>query len=178
MSTKSLPEWSSIWECFLVIKIKILINLIIKIVLVYWRRFKYSSHIGMWEWNHKAGQVLENWCSQIVVLEKTLESPLDSKEIKPVHPKGNKPWTFIERSDTEAEAPILWPPDIKSWLVGKDLDAGKDGRQKEKGAAEDEMVRQHHQLNGHEFEQTSGESEAQGSLACCSPWGQKKLDTT
>ena len=110
------------------------------------------------------------------VLEKTLESPLDSKEIQPVHPKGNQPWIFIGRTDAEAEAPILWPPNMKSWLPEKAPDAGKDWRQEEKGVTEDEMVGWHHWLDGHEFEQTSGDR--QGSLACCSPWGCKELDTT
>ena len=106
--------------------------------------------------------------------DKTLESPL---EIKPVNPKGNQPWTFIGRTDTEAEASILWPPDAKSWLTGKDPDAGKDWGQ-EKGAAEDEMVGWQHQLDGHEFQQTPGDSEGQGSLVCHSPWGCKELDMT
>ena len=106
---------------------------------------------------------------QTVVLEKTLESPLDCKEIKPVNPKGNQPWIFIGRTDAKAEAPILWLPEVKSQLIGKDPDIGKDWRQEEKGAAEDEMVGWHHWLNGHEFEQTQGDGEGQGSLACCSP---------
>ena len=100
------------------------------------------------------------------------------KEIKPVNPKGNQPWIFTGRTDAEAEAPILWPPDVKNWLIGKDPDAGKDQGQKEKGAAEDEMVGWHHQLNGHEFEQIPGDSGGQRSLACCSSWGHKASDTT
>ena len=112
-----------------------------------------------------------------MVLEKPLESFLDSKEIKPVNPKGNQPWIFIGRTDAEAEAPIFWPPDEKSQLIGKDPDAGKDWRQEEKGTTEDEMVGWQHQLNGHEFEQTLGDSERQGSLACCSPWGHKQSDS-
>ena len=111
----------------------------------------------------------KNWCFWTVVLEKTLESPLDCKEIQPVHPKGNQSWIFIGR--TNAEAPILWPPDVKNWLIGKDPDAGKDWRQEEKGMTEDEMVGWHHRLDGHEFEQTPGVGDGQGSLACCSPWG-------
>ena len=107
-------------------------------------------------------------------LEKTLESPLDSKEIKLVNPKGNQSWIFIGRTDAEAEAPILWPPDTKSWFTGKDPDVRKDWRQEEKGATEDEMVEWNHQFDGHEFEQTLGDSEGQGSLACCSPWGRKE----
>ena len=102
-----------------------------------------------------------------VVLEKTLESPLNCKEIKPVNPKGNLSWIVI---DAEAEIPILWPPDAKNWLLGKDLDAGKDWRQEEKGMTEDEMVGWHHWLNGHEFEQAPGVGDGQGGLACCSPW--------
>ena len=111
-----------------------------------------------------------------VVLEKTLESPLDCRKIKPVNPEGNQPWIFIGR--TGAEAPILWPPDVKNWLTRKDPDAGKDRRQEDKGATEDEMVGWHHQLDGHEFEQALGDGEGQGSLTCCSPWGRKELDTT
>ena len=112
------------------------------------------------------------------MLEKTLESSLDCKEIKPVNPKGNQPWIFIGRTEAEAEAPIIWPPDVKSWLTGKDLDAGKDWGQEEKGAIGDKMVGRHHQLNGHEFEQTPRVSEGQGSLACCSPWCCKETDIT
>ena len=134
-----------------------------------------SSHVQMWELDHKEGWALKNWCFWTVVLEKTLESPVDCKEIKPVHPKGNQPWVFIERTDAEVEALILWLPDAKSWLIGKDPDAGKDWRQKEMGVTEDEMTGWHHWLNGREFEQTLGDSKGQGSLACCSPWG---LDTT
>ena len=99
-----------------------------------------SSHVQMWELDRKEGWVQKNWCFQSVVLEKTLESPLDSRENKPVHPKGNQPWIFIGRTDAEAEPPILWPPDAKSWLIGKDPDAGKDWRREEKGTTEDEMV--------------------------------------
>ena len=132
---------------------------------------------GCKELDHKEGWVLKKWCFRTVGLKKTLESPLDSK-IKPVTLKGNQPWIFTGRTDAEAEAPTLWPPDAKSQLIGKDPDAGKDWRQEEKGAAEDEMVGWHHWLNGHEFEQTPGDTEGQGSLACCSPWGHKQLDTT
>ena len=113
-----------------------------------------------------------------MVLEKALESPLDCKEIKPVHPKGNQSWLFIGRTDAEAETTILWPPDAKTWLIRKDPDAGKDWRQEEKGTTEDEMVGWHHGLNEHKFEQAPGDGEEQGSLACCSPWGGKKLDRT
>ena len=105
-----------------------------------------------------------------VELENTLESPLDCKEIKPVNPKGNQSWIFIGRTDVEAEAPILWPPDAKIWLIRKNPDAGKDRRQGEKGTTEDEMVGWHHQLDGHDFEQALGVVEGQGNLACCSPW--------
>ena len=109
---------------------------------------------------------------------KTLESPLDSKEIKPVNPKGNQPWTFIGRTDAEVETPVLWPPDAKSLLIGKDPDAGKDWGQEEKGTKEDEMVGWHHQLDGHEFEQAPGDGEGQESLVCYSPWGSKEWDMT
>ena len=111
-----------------------------------------------------------------MVLEKILESPLDCKEIQPVYPKGNQSWIFIGRTDTEAETPILWLPDVKNWLLGKDLDAGKDWRQEEKGMTEDELVGWHHWLDGHEFEQASGVGDGQGSLACCSSWGHKESD--
>ena len=120
---------------------------------------------------------LNNWYFQIVVLEKILESPLDCKEITPVNPKGNQPWIFIERNDAEAEAPILWPPDVKSRLIGKGPDAGKDWRQEEKGIREYELVGWHHQLYGHEFEQTPGVGDGQGGLASCGPWGRKEPDT-
>ena len=115
-----------------------------------------SSHIWMWELDYKESWGTKNWCFLTVVLENTLESPLDFKEIKPVHPKGNQSWIFIGRTDAEAETPILWPPDVKNWLTGKDPDAGKDWRQEEKGMTEDEMVGWHHQLDGHEFEQSLG----------------------
>ena len=105
----------------------------------------------MWELDHKENWVPKNWCFWTVVLEKTLESPLDYKKIKLVDPKWNQPWIFIGRTDAEAEAPILWPPDANNWLIGKDLDSGKDWRQKEKGMTEDEMVGWYHQLNGHEL---------------------------
>ena len=120
---------------------------------------------------------IKNWCFWAVVLEKTLKSPLDCKEIKPVHPKGDQSWIFIGRTDAEAEAPILWPPDVKSWLIRKDPDAGKYWRQ-EKGTTEDKMVWWHHRLNGHEFEQAPGDGEGQESLVCCSPLGHKNLDMT
>ena len=107
----------------------------------------------MWKLDHKEGWELRNWTLLTVVLEKTIESPLDGREIQPVHPKGNPSWIFIGRTDAEAEAPMLWPPDAKNWLTGKDPDAGKDWRQEEKGMTEDEMAGWHHWLNGHEFEQ-------------------------
>ena len=113
-----------------------------------------------------------------VVLEKTLESPLDCKEIQSVHPKGNQSWIFTGRTDVEAETPILWPPDAKSWLIWKDPDAGKDWRQEEKGMTEDEMVGWHHRLNGHEFMQTLGVGDGQRGMACCNPWGHRESDTT
>ena len=131
-----------------------------------------SSHVGMWELDHKEGWALKNSCFWIV-LEKILESPWIAR--KSVNPNGNQPWIFIERTDTQAT--IFWPPDGKIWLIGKDPDAGKDWRQ-EKGVTEDETVGWHHWLNGHEFEQAPEYSDAQGSLACCSPWGYKEPVTT
>ena len=135
-----------------------------------------SSQVGMWQLDYKVSWALKNWCLWAVVLQKTHESPLDCKEIKPVHPKRNQPWMFIGRTDAEAEAPVLWPPDVKNWLIGKDPDAGKDWRQEEKGTTEDKMVGWHHRLAGAEFEQAPGDR--QGGLACCSPWGHKESDTT
>ena len=137
-----------------------------------------SGHVWMWELDYTESWASKNWCFWTVVLEKTLESPLDCKEIKSVKPKENQPWIFIGRTDGEAEAPILWPPDVKSQLIGKDSDAGKCWEQEEKGMTEDEMVGWHHWLDGHEFEQTLGESEGQEILACHSPWGCKELDNT
>ena len=128
--------------------------------------------VVMWELDYKESRVPKNWCFWTVVLEKTLESPLDCKEIKPVNPKGNQSWIFIGRTYAEAETPILWPPDVKNWLLGKDPDAGKDSRQEEKGT-EDEMVGWHHWLDGHEFVQAPVVGDGQGSLVCCCPWGCK-----
>ena len=146
----------------------------------YSQSYVFSSfHVWMWELDHKEGWAPKNWCFWTSVLEKTLESSSDSKEIKPVNPKENQSWIFIERTDAEAEAPVLWPPDVKSRLTGKDPHAGKDWRrQEEKGTTEDEMVGWHHWLNGHEFAQTPGESEGQGSLAGYCSWDHKESDTT
>ena len=132
----------------------------------------------MRELNGKESWAPKNWCFWTLVLEKTLESPLDCKEIQPVHSKGDQPWIFIGKTDAEAVTPILWPPDVKKWLIGKDPDAGKDWRQEEKGMTEDKMVGWHHWLDGHEFEQAPGVGDGQGSLECCSPWGHKEQDTT
>ena len=137
-----------------------------------------SSHVQMWQLDHKEGWVPKNWCLWTIVLEKTLESPLDCKNIQPGNPKGNQPWIFTGRTDAEAEAPILWPYDAKSWLLGKDPDVGEDRRQEEKGMTEDEMVGWHYRLNGHEPEQAPGDGEGQRSLVCCSPWGRKDSDMT
>ena len=132
----------------------------------------------MWELDYQESWALKNWWFWTVVLEKTLESLLDCKEIQPVHLKGNQSWLFIGRTDAEAETPILLPPDVKSWLIWKDPDAEKDWRQEETGMTEDEMVGWHHWLNGHEFAKALGDGEWQRSLACCSPWGCKESDTT
>ena len=137
-----------------------------------------SSHLWMWELDHKEGWVPKNWYFWAVVLEKAFESPLDCKEIKPVNPKGNQSWIFIGKTDAEAEAPILWPPDAKSRLIREDTTAGKDWRQKEKGTSEDEMIGWHHSLIQYEFEKVLGDGKGQGNLACCSPWGWKELDPT
>ena len=131
----------------------------------------------MWELEHKKSWVPKNWSFWTVVLEKTLKSLLDCKEIKPVHSKGNQFWIFIGRTDDETETLVLWPRDAKNRLIGKDPDAAKDWRQ-EKGMTEDEVVGWHHWLNGHEFEQALRVGDGQGGLACCSPWSRKELDTT
>ena len=132
---------------------------------------------GCKELDHKERWAPKNWCFWTVVLEKTLESPLDCKEIKLVNPQGNQSWLFIGRTDAKAETLVLWAPDVKNWLIWKDPDAGKDFRWKEKGMTEHKMVGWHHQLDGHEFEQAPG-VDGQGSLSCCSPWGCKESDRT
>jgi len=128
--------------------------------------------------DYKENWVQKNWCFWTVVFKNTLKSPLGCKEIKPVNPKGNQSWIFIGRTDTEAEVLILWPPDMKNWLLRKDPDAGKNWRREEKGTSEDEMVVWYNQLAGHEFEQALGVGDGQGSLVCCSSWGRKELDMT
>ena len=133
-----------------------------------------SSHVWKWELDHKKGWEPKDSCFWTVTLEKTLESPLDCKEIKPVDLKGNQPWIFIGPTDTETEAPMLWPSDAKKWLTGKDPDAGRNWGQEEKG----ETVGWHHWHNGHEFEQTLENSKEQKSLGRCGPWGCKELDVT
>ena len=136
-----------------------------------------SSHVWMWEWDYKESWAPKNWCFWTVVLEKTRESPLDCKEIQPVHPKGDQSWVFIGRTDVEAETPIVWPPDAKNWLIWKDADYGKDWGQ-QKGTTEDETVGWHNQLDGHEFEQAPEVGDGQGGLGCCSPWGRKESGMT
>ena len=128
--------------------------------------------------NYKESWGLKNWWFWTVVLEKTLESPLDCKDIQPAHPKGNQSWIFTGRTDAEAETPILWPPDAKNWLIWKDTDTEKDWRWEEKGTTKDEMVGWHHRLDGHEFELTLRVGDGQGGMACCSPWGCKESDMT
>ena len=137
---------------------------------IHWRNYFEAETSVLWPPDAK------NWCFQAVVLEKILDSPLDCKEIKPVNPTGNQSWTFIGKTD--AEVPVLWPPDAKNWLTGKDPGAGKDWRQEGKGTTENKMVECHHQLDGHEFEQAPGVGDGQESLACCSPWGWKESDRT
>ena len=136
-----------------------------------------SSHVWMWELDRKESWALKNWCFWTVVLEKTFESPLDFKDIKPVNPKGNQCWIFIGRTDAEFEALILWPHDGKNWLIAKDPDAEKYWRQ-EKEMTEDDMIGWYHQLNWYELEQAVGDDEGQGSLKCCSPWDCKESDMT
>ena len=137
-----------------------------------------SSHVWMWELDCEEGWAPKNWCFWNVVLEKTLQSSLDCKKIQPVHPKGDQSWVFLGRTDAEAETPILWPPHVKSWLIGKDPDAGRDWGQEEKGMTENEMAGWHHGLDGCESGWTPGDGDGQGGLACCDSWGRKELDTT
>ena len=129
--------------------------------------------VGLWRRLSAAG-----WCFWIVVLEKTLESPLNCKEIQLVHSEGDQPWDFLGRNEAKAEAPVVWPPHVKSWLIGKDSDAGRDWGQEEKGTTEDEMAGWHHRLDGCEFEWTPGDGDGQGGLACCDSWCRKESDTT
>ena len=140
--------------------------------------FFFSSHVWMWELDYKESWDHKNWRFWTVGLEKTPESPLNYKEIQPVNPKGNQSWIFIGSTDSEAETPILWTPDMKNWLIWKDPDSGKDWRWEEKGTTEDKLVGWHHWLNGHEFEYSLGVGDGQRSLACCSLWCCKESDTT
>ena len=153
------------------------ITLPTKVLLV--KAYGFScGHVWMWELDCEESWALKNWGFWTVVLEKTLESPLDCKELQPVHPKENQSWIFIGRTDAEAETPTLWPPDVKSWLIGKDSDAGRDWGQEEKGMTEDEMAGWHHWLDAHEFGWTLGVGDGQGGLVCCDSWGCKESDTT
>ena len=137
-----------------------------------------SGHAWMWELDCEESWVQKNWWFWTVVFEKTLESLLDCKEIQPVHPKGDQSWVFIGGTDVEAETPILWPPDVKNWLIQKDPDAGKDGGQEKKGTTKDEMVGWYHRLKGHESGLTSGVGDGQGGLVCCYSCGCKESDMT
>ena len=132
------------------------------------KQWKQCQRVGLWRKLRAEELMILN-----LVLEKTLESPLDYKEIQPVHPKGDQSWVFFGRNDAEAETPVLWPPHAKSWLIGKDPDAGRNWGQEEKGTTEDEMAGWHHQLDGREFEWTLGFGDGQGGLACCDSWGRR-----
>ena len=134
-----------------------------------------SSHVWMWDLDCEESWALKNWCFWTMVLQKTLESPLDCKEIQPAHSEGDQSWVFIGRTDAKVETPIIRPPHAKSWLIGKDPDGGKDWRQEE-GTKEDKRVGWHHRLDGLEFEWTAGVGVGQGGLACCNSWGCKELD--
>ena len=136
------------------------------------------GYVWMWKLDCEESWALKNWCFWTVVLEKTLESPLDCKEIQPVHSEGDQPWVFFGRNNAKAEIPVLWPPHAKSWLFGKDCDAGRVWGQEEKGTTEDEMAGWHHWLDGHEFGWTPGVGDGQGGLACYNSWGHKESDTT
>ena len=131
------------------------------------------GHVWMWELDYRESWRLKNWCFWTVMFEKTLESPFACEEIQPVHPKGDQSWVFIGRTDVEAETPVLWPHDVKIWLIGKDPDAWKDWGQEEKGMTEDEMVGWLHRLNGNGFGWTPGVGDGQGGLTCCGSWGRK-----
>ena len=145
---------------------------------LYNRSYGFSSgHVWMLELHYKKSWVLKNWCFWTVALEKTLESPLDCKEIQPVRSKGDQSWVF-GRNDAKAETPVLWPPHAKCWLIGKDSDVRRDWGQEEKGTTEDEMAGWHLQLDGRKFEWTPGVGDRQGGLACCNSWGCKESDTT
>ena len=137
-----------------------------------------SVHVWMWELDCEESLAQKNWCFWTVVLEKTLENPLDRKEIQPVHPKVDQSSMFIGRTDAKTETPVLWPPHAKRWLIGKDPDAGRDWGQEEKGTTEDEMAWWHHRVNGYGFGLTPGVGDGQGGLACCDSWGHKESDTT
>ena len=137
-----------------------------------------SGHVWMWQLDCEESWARKNWIFWTVVLEKTLESPLDCKEIQPVHSKGDQSWVFTGRTDAKAEAPVLWPPHVKSRLIGKDSDAGRDWEQEEKGMTEDEMAGWHYWLNGRESGWTPGVGDGQGGLACCDSWGHKESNTT
>ena len=154
------------------------ITLSTKVHLVKAMVFPVVMYVWMWELDGEEGWDPKNWCFWTVVLEKTPESPLDCKEIQPVYSRGDQSWVFFESNDAKAETPVLWPPNVKSWLIGKDSDAGRDWGQKEKGMTEDEMAGWHHQLEGHEFEWTPGVGDGQRVLACCDSWVFKELDTT
>ena len=136
-----------------------------------------SSHVWMWELDCEESWAPKNWCFWTLVLEKTLESPLDCKKIQPVHSRDQS-WLFFERNDAKGETPVLWPPHVKSWLIGKDSDAGRDWGQEEKGTTENEMAGWHHRLDGYDFGWTPGVGDGQEGLACCDSWGRKELDTT
>ena len=132
----------------------------------------------MWELDYKESWGLKNWCFWTAVLEKTLESPLDCKEIQLVHSEGDQPWDFLGRNDAKTETPVLWSPQEKSWLIGKDFDAWRDWWQEEKGMTKDETAGWHHWLDGHESEWTPGDGDGQGGLVCCDTWGRKESDMT
>ena len=156
------------------------ITLLTKVCLIRVMVFS-SSHVWTWELDYKESWAPKNRCFSTVVLEKTLESPLDCKEIKPVHSKGDQSWVFFGRTDAKAETPVLWPPHAKSWLTGEDSDAWRDWGQEEKGTTEDEMAGWHHWLDGRESEWVwvnSGVCDGQGGLVCCHSWGRKESDTT
>ena len=137
-----------------------------------------SGHIWLWEPGHREGRVWNNWCLQTVLLEKIPDSPLDSKEIKPVSLKGHQPWIVTGKTEAEAEVPVFWSPDANRWLIGKVSAAGKDWGRKEKRASEDEMAERHHQGYEHELRQALGNGEGRAGLACCNPWGHKGFDMT
>ena len=165
-------------ECHLMEwEVNIVLYIVLNWIICWFWHINKHTNVWMWELDYKENRAPKNWCFWTVVLEKTLESPFNCKEIQPVHPKGDQFWVYIGRTDVEAETPVLWPPDVRSWLIWKDPNAGKDWGQEEKETTEDKMVGWHHRLNGRGFGWAPGVSVGQGGLSCCGSWCRKESDT-